>query len=195
MNEQLRQYLERLYAEGAAFDARQTDRLLRRRNLEPDSAHLLWMVLLASGFQSIVEVGTSNGYSTLWWADAAGQAGGHVVSLDVDPQRQAEARRHLELNGLQARVDLVCQDGGVYLANLPEESVDFLFLDAERSQYASWWPHPVRVLRRRGLLVIDNATSHRDEVRPFAELLRDSAKLECQLVDIGKGELICCTAP
>ncbi len=192
MDGRLRRYLERLHAEGEAFDARQPDRLLRRRNLEPDSAHLLWMLLLASDARAIIEVGTSNGYSTLWWADAAARTSGHVVSLEVDSAAQAEARRHLQSNGLDPYVDLACQDAGRYLAGLPEDSVDCLFLDAERTQYPSWWPHPLRVLRPHGLLVIDNATSHPDEVRPFADLLRDSGQVECQLVDIGKGELICC---
>ncbi len=155
----LRHYLEKLHAQGAAFDARQPDRLHRRRNLEPDSAHPLWMLMLACGSQSIVEVGTSNGYSTLWWAHAAVRTRGHVVSLDVDPTAQGEAHRHLERKGLRASVDLVRRDAGPYLADLPERCVDFLFLDAERSQYASWWPHPVRVLAAHGLLVVDNASS------------------------------------
>jgi hypothetical protein len=45
------------------------------------------------------------------------------------------------------------------------------------------------------MLVIDNAISHADEVAPFAELLAQSGQVVYQLVQIGKGELICVKTP
>ena len=55
--------------------------------------------------------------------------------------------------GLAGQVDFRVADGGVTLAGLPDGGVDLLFLDAERTEYPSWWPHPVRVLRAGGVLV------------------------------------------
>lgn len=83
MDDRLRALLDELYADGSAYDARQSDRLLRRRNLEPDAAALLTLAVRMSGARHIVEIGTSNGYSTIWLADAAADTGGTVVSVDT----------------------------------------------------------------------------------------------------------------
>jgi predicted O-methyltransferase YrrM len=190
MNDDLQRLLEILYGEGLDFDAAEPDRLRRRRNLEPDAARLLWMIIRAMGAAAVVEVGTSNGYSTLWLADAVRAQQGRVISVDVDPEVQCEAARHLARAGLAAYVDLRAADGGVVLSGLPDASQDVVFLDSERPEYPGWWPHPVRVLRPGGLLVVDNVLSHPDEVAPLVELVQAEAALASCVVAIGKGELL-----
>jgi predicted O-methyltransferase YrrM len=188
MNQRLSKFLEDLYADGVAYDLAQPDRLLKRRNLEPDTAHLLTLVLRIAGARTVVEIGTSNGHSTIWLADAVGDTGGHVVS--VDTASSDVARTNLVLAdtaqpGLMARVELHQADGGAYLAQLADDSVDLLFLDAERVEYPNWWPHPARVLRRGGVLAIDNVLSHADEVAGFLKLLVDD--FAGTTVPVGKG--------
>ena len=82
------------------------------------------------------------------------------------------------------------EDGGTVLAGLTDGSVDLLFLDAERTEYASWWPHPVRVLRSGGVLVADNAESHADEIAPLRALVEDDDRLVTTTISVGKGELV-----
>jgi len=65
-----------------------------------------------------------------------------------------------------------------------------LFLDSERPEYPGWWPHPVRVLRPGGLLVVDNVLSHPDEVAPFLRLIEAEPALTATVVPVGKGELL-----
>ena len=188
MNQRLLKLLENLYADGVAHDGVQPDRLLKRRNLEPDTADLLSMVVRIARVRTVVEVGTSNGYSTIWLADAVGDTGGTVVSVDtasLDEARNNLASADAIQPGLATRVEFREEDGGAYLARLADESVDLLFLDAERVEYPNWWPHPARVLRRGGVLAIDNVLSHADEVAPFLKLLdRDFVGTT---VAVGKG--------
>jgi len=192
MDERLRDYLDRLHADGVVFDERQPDRRSRRRNLEPDSANLLWILSVAMGARVILEIGTSNGYSTMWLADAARQTGGRVTSVDIDGAGQSEARRHLMANGLESQVSLVASDAAEYLTAATSSAFDLLFIDSERTEYSTWWPHPLRIVRPGGLLVVDNAISHASELGTFIELLTRSDQVVCQIVQIGKGELICC---
>jgi predicted O-methyltransferase YrrM len=91
--------------------------------------------------------------------------------------------------GLTDYVELRAADGGEGLASLGDSSVDLLFLDAERTEYPSWWPHPVRVLRPGGVLVADNALSHPDEIAPLHELLRRDLTA-VTTIQVGKGELV-----
>lgn len=190
MNQRLAALVNDLYADGVAYDATQSDRLLKRRNLEPATANLLSLLVRIAGARRVVEIGTANGYSTIWLADAVGDTGGHVVSVETcasDEARNNLARADAVQSGIAGRVELRQEDGGRYLAQLAEGSVDLLFLDAERVEYPSWWPHPVRVLRPGGALAIDNVLSHPDEVAPFLELLAGDPTIAGTTVAVGKG--------
>ena len=189
MNQRLLKFLENLYTDGEAHDRAQPDRLLKRRNLEPDTADLLSMVVRIARARTVVEIGTSNGYSTIWLADAVGDTGGAVVSVDtasLDEARNNLASADTVQPGLATRVEFLQDDGGAYLARrLADGSVDLLFLDSERVEYPGWWPHPARILRPAGVLAIDNVLSHADEVAPFLKLLdRDFVGTT---VAVGKG--------
>ena len=72
---------------------------------------------------------------------------------------------------------------------------DLIFLDAERSEYAGLWPHLRRVLRSGGLLVVDNATSHADEMAPLIALAHAEAAFATCLVPVGKGEFLAVKSP
>jgi predicted O-methyltransferase YrrM len=190
MNQGLLAFINDLYADGVAHDSTQPNRLLKRRNLEPATADLLSLLVRIAGAREVVEIGTANGYSTIWLADAVGDTGGHVVSIDNaanDDARANLAGADAVQPGLAKRVELRQEDGGGYLTRLGDGSIDLLFLDAERVEYPSWWPHPVRVLRPGGVLVIDNVLSHADEVAPFLTLLDGNATIVGATVAVGKG--------
>jgi predicted O-methyltransferase YrrM len=183
MDADRRALLTELYAAGTAHDAAEPDRLKRLRNLEPDAAELLTQVLRIAGAKQIVEIGTSNAYSAIWLADAAQDTGGRVVSVDIEGTPEAVA--NLDRSGVTA--ELLVADGGAFLSTLPDDSVDLLFLDAERTEYPGWWPHPARVVRPGGVLAADNVLSHPDEVAAFLQLVRADDAFVSSTVDVGKG--------
>ncbi|MDT7638157.1 MAG: hypothetical protein QOC83_2445 [Pseudonocardiales bacterium] len=190
MDDALRTLLDELYRDGLRYDGAQSDRLNRRRNLEPDAAALLSVVIQAMGARTVVEIGTSNGYSTIWLADAVAPVGGRVLSVDLDAAAQEQAAANLAAAGLDKCVELRRCDGGAALAELPDGGCDVLFLDSERPEYPGWWPHPVRVLRPGGLLAVDNVLSHPDEVAPLLRLIDAEPTLTATVVPVGKGELL-----
>ena len=190
MNQRLGALLDELYKDGVAHDAAQPARLLKRRNLEPATAELVSLMVRIVGARHVVEIGTANGYSTVWLADAVADTDGHVVSVDTatnDEARTNLARADAVQPGLAKRVELRQGDGGAHLAQLADGSVDLLLLDAERIEYPRWWPHPVRVLHPGAILAIDNVLSHADEVTPFLALLAREATLVRATVAVGKG--------
>jgi predicted O-methyltransferase YrrM len=138
MDEQLSEYLEDLYRRGRKHDAEKADRLERLRNVEPDTARLLAVLVRALGAKRLLELGTSNGYSTLWLADAARSIDGSVLSVDVDPARTAQALEHLSHVQLQDYVELRTEDGALTLSHAADASADMIFLDAERPAYSGY---------------------------------------------------------
>jgi predicted O-methyltransferase YrrM len=173
-------------AASRAHDAEQTDRLARFRNVEPETAELLGVLVRATRARRILELGTSNGYSTLWLADAAEATGGAVTSVEIDAERTAMAAANLARAGLAA--ELRTQDAGAVLRDAPADAWDLVFLDAERPAYADYWPDLLRTLRPAGgLLAIDNVISHADEVAAVTAIVEAEPAVTTTLVPIGAG--------
>jgi predicted O-methyltransferase YrrM len=190
VDDELERLLETLYEEGRGYDASTEDRRERLRNVEPESARMLAVLIRALKPREILELGTSNGYSTIWLADAARAIGAGLTSVEVDPGRAAQAEQNLQRAGLREHVELRLEDALETLANAPESSWDLIFLDAERPAYPIYWPHLLRTLRSDGLLVVDNAISHEHELIEFRELVEHEDRVMDSLVPIGAGMLL-----
>jgi predicted O-methyltransferase YrrM len=190
MDPHLAKYIDELYEQGRAHDADKPDRLDRLRNLEPDTARLLAVLVRATGARRLLELGTSNGFSTLWLADAARSIDGHLVSVELDPVRSAQALAHLSAVQLDALVELRTEDAAQTLKGSADAAWDMIFLDAERPAYVGYWPDLLRVLKAGGLLVLDNAISHADELRDFRQLVVEDPMVSDALVPTGAGALL-----
>jgi predicted O-methyltransferase YrrM len=190
MEARLETLLDQLHQDGVAFDAARSDRRERRRNLEPDSARLLHLLVLATGAQRLLELGCSNGYSTIWLGAAVAANEGEMVSVDLDQGRLAEARVNVAAAGLEDTVELRHEDAVAALASSAEASFDLVFLDAERPEYPAYWAELVRVIRPGGLLAVDNVISHADEVADLRTLITADRRVAEALVPTGAGILL-----
>jgi predicted O-methyltransferase YrrM len=187
MNEHRRQLAGALYTASHAHDQGRPNRLERFRNLEPETAELLGVLVRASGALRILELGTSNGYSTIWLADAAEATGGRLLSVDVDAERTRLAGENLRSALLDDRVELRTEDAGLTLAQSRDSEWELVFLDAERPAYASYVPELVRTLAHGGLLAVDNVLSHEHELHEFTALIEAEPTLTQTVVPVGAG--------
>ena len=187
MNEARRRIVDELYALSHAHDQARSDRLERFRNVEPPTAELLGVLIRAGRARRILELGTSNGYSTIWLADATEATGGAVVSVDVDAARTALARENIRGAGLEERVELRTEDAALTLERSGDAEWEFVFLDAERPAYPSYVRDLVRTLAPGGLLAVDNVESHANELVEFTELIEAVPELTQTVVPVGAG--------
>lgn len=190
MDARLEALLDQLHQEGVEFDGARADRRERRRNLEPDSARLLHLLVLATGAKRLLELGSSNGYSTIWLAAAVAANEGEMVSVDLDPGRLEEAHANVAAAGLETTVELRVEDAAMALAGSAEFAWDMVFLDAERTEYPTYWADLVRVIRPGGLLAVDNVLSHAAEVADLRTLITADRRTEEALVPTGAGLLL-----
>lgn len=190
MQPALAQFLAALAQQGRAHDQATPNRAERLLNITPDTGPFLALLVHATGAQHVLEVGTSNGYSTVWLADAVrAQPGGHVTTLEARAAKVELAATTFAQAGVQGLVTVVQTEAGAWLAQ-QQGAFDFIFLDADRAQYVAWWPLLWRCLTPGGLLVVDNATSHALELTAFREAVAATAGVEQVLVPLGKGELL-----
>jgi len=175
--------LERL---GAENDVRETDRAKKMLNLEPETAQLLSILLRSSGAKRVLEIGTSNGYSTIWLANAVAETRGQVISVERSAEKQAMARENLERAGLLARVSLVLGDATEVVKELAGP-FDFVFFDADR------WSAPEQLkiltpkLAAQVFITADNVLSHPEEIEGYLKAVSELAGFDHLVVPVGKG--------
>lgn len=195
MDVDLNDFAHELYERSRAHDLEQEDRLDRYRNLEPESAAVLRVLAMGVHPRRMLELGTSNGYSTLYLADVARQTGAELVSVDIDSARTAAASENLASAGLASAVSFLTEDAGQTLSSSSDSSWDLIFLDAERPAYVKYWPDLLRALAPQGLLVVDNVLSHADQVAEFRSLVSAEQRVIDALVPVGAGLLLISKRP
>jgi predicted O-methyltransferase YrrM len=186
--------LENLLAEleqfGTTNDSSTSERPRKMLNITRDTGEFLALLVRATLARRILEIGTSNGYSTLWLAGAAREIGGSVTTVELSDYKVGLASENFDRSGLAAYISLVHDDAGRLLEHSADSAFDFIFLDSERPEYPGWWPNVRRVLRPGGLLVVDNATSHPGEMAPFVALVEADTSFTTSLVPMGNGEFM-----
>ena len=185
--ETLKAELERF---GEANDAATNERPRRMLNITRDTGEFLFVIVRATLARRVLEIGTSNGYSTLWLADAARGIGGSVTTVEFADYKIRLASANFARSGLSPFITLVHDDAGHLLQRSDEGVYDLIFLDSERQEYSGWWLHLRRVLRSGGLLIVDNATSHVEQMAPFVALVTADPAFATCLVPVGNGEFL-----
>jgi len=87
-------------------------------------------------------------------------------------------------------ITLVHDDAGRLLQRTDQSAYDLIFLDSERAEYPGWWPYLRQVLRPGGLLIVDNATSHVEQMAPLVALVTADPEFATCLIPVGKGEFL-----
>jgi predicted O-methyltransferase YrrM len=186
MDEATSQLLAELEAEGRQHDARETEHARRRLHLEPDTARLLDVLVRAARRTAVLEIGTSNGYSTIWLASAMLATGGRVTSVERDAAKQAEARANLRRAGLLDAVELRLGDATEIVTGL-EGPFDCVFFDADRTSAPEQLALLLPKLTADVLLLADNVLSHPDEIAGYLAAVGSLLGFACLTVPTGKG--------
>ena len=190
MSNKLESLLQELEAFGRANDSEARDHSQKMLNITRDTGELLEILALSHRARDILEIGTSNGYSTLWLAKAARENKGTVITVERSEYKAGLASDTFERSGLNPFIRMIRGEAGAFLDIQDDESFDFVFLDSNRSEYVSWWPRLRSVLRVGGLLVVDNAVSHKEQMRDFVTLVKEDSSFLTVTVPIGKGEFL-----
>lgn len=186
------QRMQELYQSFIKFDALQHERIQRYRNIEPDSALFLAMQIRIQQSKTILEIGTSTGYSTLWLANAAQNTQGHVTTLEIDPSRTAQAQHYAQELALDDVIDFWVGDAQKFLEKSTDQ-YDFILLDAERDAYVGYWAYLKNMIHPQGgVLIVDNVISHAAEVKSFIELAKNDGRFITMTLSIGAGLFMIC---
>ena len=186
MEAHLRQLLTELEEAGRRHDAQEQEHSRKMLNLEPETAQLLSILVRSSRRTRLLEIGTSNGYSTIWLAWATHQVGGHVTSIEREAHKLALADDNLRQAGLREGVDLIHGDATEVVATLAGP-FDCVFFDADRKSAPSQLALLLPQLTAEVFLLADNALSHPQEITAYLAAVQALPQFEHLVIPVGKG--------
>lgn len=166
-------------------------------NLPPESANFISMLIKSHNIKSVLEIGTSNGYSAIWLCDALKKTGGHLVSLEFWQKRIDLAEANLRECGLFDKATIKCGSAFTLIQELTPEDfktdkleLDMVFIDANKSEYIKYFEliHPL--VKKGGIILADNVTSHPEKVEPFMNAIRNHSEYQTELIPFDGGLLM-----
>lgn len=120
-----------------------------------DDGRILRMLAEATGAKQVVEIGTSVGYSALWFCLALEKTGGKLTTFEIDSGRAAKARENFKRAGMEKIVTLVEGDAHEQVTKLTQP-IDLLFLDADKEGYVDYLEKLLPLIRPGGLIIAHN---------------------------------------
>lgn len=160
--------------------------------IAPAVARLLYILVLQRHVKTIVEFGTSHGYSTIHLAAAAERTGGHVHTVDILPEKTAQARSNLERAGLRHRVSLATSDGTAFAADLPDR-IDFVLVDYGIPAFMPAFERLRAKMASDCLLFVDGGPDgywESEQARGFRRLLEEDPDFIVSVLPMHKEQLI-----
>jgi len=186
MRAEIRSFLRQLEEHARAHDALESEHSRKLLNLEPDTAELVCIFARSSRARRVLEIGTSNGYSTIWLAASIGPEGGRVISIDRSPEKHKMAHDNLLAAELLQYVDLRLGDATEIIKTLPGP-FDFLFFDADRISAPGQLTLVLPKLSPQALILADNVLSHPDEIAGYLTMVNGLKQLQHVVIPVGKG--------
>lgn len=139
-------------------------------NISRVTAEFLYNLIVDSKSQSVVELGTSNGYSGIWIGKALKQTGGKLMTIEFYDKRLDIAKENFKKCGVDDIITPRRGDGITILEYLPEDfEIDFAFIDANKSQYIKFFHLIAPHLKVGGYIACDNVLSHAAKVKDFID--------------------------
>jgi predicted O-methyltransferase YrrM len=147
-------------------------------NIVPEDGQLLHLLIKLSGAQRVLELGTSNGYSTIWLAET----GAEVVTMEKWPERIEEAKKNFEKAGVKVQIV-----EGDMLENIPklEGKFDFVFIDGKKSEYLDCFKLLKGKLTEKAVVTAHNVINRKELLKDYLDFVKDN--FESVTIPIGKG--------
>jgi predicted O-methyltransferase YrrM len=168
--------------------------MLRRRDefllsVGPATGELISLLVKEARSKTIVEVGSSYGYSTVVLAEAARETGGRVISLEIVPEKQKNARASVEKAGVKDFVDFRLGDARESIEKL-ETAVDFVLLDLWKDLYIPCFDLLYPKLTPGAFIAADNMLypeSVRNDAEAYRRHIRTRPDIQSVLLPVGSG--------
>src|SRR5215470_2948248 len=154
-------------------------------NVPAADGRALRLLAEAIGAKNVVEIGTSTGYSGLWFCLAIQRTGGHLTTFEIDHQRAEQARQHFKDANAEGLVTIIEGDAHEQVAKIKGQ-VDLAFIDADKEGYVDYLNKLLPKLRPGGLILAHNL----EMVPAYVKAVTTSPSLETIFYREGAGLVV-----
>lgn len=159
-------------------------------NIPRTTGILLNMFVKMMNAKSVLEVGTSNGYSGIWLAKALKETGGRLTTIEYYDKRQSIAVENFKKCGVMDVVRPLQGSACDILEAFDEsEKFDFVFIDANKREYVKYFELVKPHLTQKAMIVADNITSHAEKVQTFIDAVDSDKEFQYTIVEVQGGIL------
>lgn len=160
-------------------------------NIAHETANFISLFIKKTKPKNVLEIGTSNGYSAIWIADALkfNANNAHLTTIEFYEERQSIAKKYFEQTGLS---DLITPLQGAALELLPEIDFtpDLVFIDANKPQYIDYFNLLKDKIPVDGVILADNVLSHEQKVKPFVDAINSDEHWQAEILPLPAGLLV-----
>ena len=173
---------EKYTHELARFEV-QRNNIRRLWNIPQDTAELLYTFVKIKKPKHILEIGTSNGFSTFWLSIASESYDAVIDTIEVDKDRFKLAKRNLK-----NRKNIIQRFGKAELI-IPEllDKFDFVFIDAGKINYIDYIKILISKLKNNAIIIADNIISHKDSIKEYLDYIESSGLFDNVTLNIDSG--------
>ncbi len=164
--------------------------------ISPEQGSFMQLLLKISGARQVIEVGTLAGYSSIWMARAL-PPDGHVRTIEVSDRHAGFAEQWISKSDVAERIRVYRGKGEKILPAFESDSADAAFIDANKDGYPFYLRESLRIVRRGGLIMADNAfgfgrildptDAGSEPMRVFNDLMAKERALQSIIVPLGDG--------
>ena len=163
-------------------------------NVDNGSANFLSILIKINNSKNALEIGTSNGYSTIWLANALKTTGGKLTTIEFWDNRLNVAIENFKKAGVENIIESRLGQAVMILEEMAYSKspplFDFVFIDANKSEYIKYFKliHPM--LKKGGIIAADNILSHYKKVEPYVIEITNHKEYQSQLIPMDTGIMV-----
>lgn len=163
-------------------------------NIDRNTANFLNMLIKIHNSKNVLEIGTSNGYSGIWLADALRHTGGKLTTIEFWDKRRSVAMDNFKKCGLDDIIDarigsalLILDEMRSEVEHGRGELFDLVFVDANKLEYIEYFHRIDPLLKSGGIIAADNTISHAKKVEPYLKELLEHPSYQNQMLNFDAG--------
>lgn len=159
-------------------------------NISRETGNFINLFLKASKAKTALEIGTSNGYSSIWIAEALKETGGHLYTIERWDERADIALKNFKNAELSEFITLYKGDACELIKEKITFNLDFVFIDAQKRQYIDYFNLVHPFINKGGVIIADNVLSHAEKVKEFVDAIKNHLDYQVEILDLYSGLLI-----
>ena len=153
-------------------------------NVAPAEGEYLSDLVKKLKAKRVLELGTSNGYSGIWFAMGLRETGGRLITLDIDEGRRSLALKNFRTTGFDDIIDSRLTDALKTIPTL-QGPFEIVFIDAWKPDYKKYLEMTLPMVPSGGVIAAHNVDSHPHEMQDFLEAVRTHPQLRTEWVKVG----------